>query len=64
MKQTIDSNKYSWRNLLKLALAVLAVTIICLLFPSHEESQPTYVEGETWKHENLIAERDHQTIIE
>lgn len=64
MDTMTTTNKFNWKDLPKLLLAVLAVTIICLLFPSHEAPVLKYSAGSSWKYEDLIAEKKHETYIE
>lgn len=64
MDTITTTSKFSWKDFPKLLLAVLAVTIICLLFPSHEAPSLKYAEGSTWAYTDLVAEREHKTIIE
>jgi len=49
---------FSWHDLPKLIVVLSAITIICLLFPSHSREHFDYSLGEKWSHSNLISEFD------
>ncbi len=61
-----SSNKiFNIKNLPKLLVVVLAVTIICLLFPEHEPSKKIeYKVGYNWENNDLYADRDFSVIIQ
>lgn len=63
MEKSLSSHKFSIKDLPKLGIAILAITLICLLFPSHEEPSYSYEVNKEWSYGNLIAEKFHQSII-
>ena len=58
MTQETDTVKYTWRDLPKLILILGAITVICMLFPSHGHIEYSYEVNGTWNYESLIAEKD------
>ncbi len=63
MKSTFSPNNFGTRDLAKILLSVLAITLISLLFPSHDTPEYNYKEGQIWNYQDLIAETEHSTTI-
>ncbi len=64
MKDITAKRKFSGTDFIKLLIAIVAVTVICLLFPSHEAPVYNYQEGEAWSYNDLKADKPHETFIE
>lgn len=55
---------FSFKNLPKLIVVVVAVTIICLLFPSHDQNKKIeYTVGQNWSNNDLFAEKDFTATL-
>lgn len=63
MKNTFSPNSFGSRDIAKILLSILAITLISLLFPSHDTPEYKYEEGQTWNYKDLIAETDHTTTV-
>jgi len=63
VEDSSKSGKFGSKNIAKVLLAVLAITLICLLFPSHENPAYNYSEGENWSYADLIATKDYNTTV-
>lgn len=64
MAQNKKIASYSWKDLPKLLIVLLAITLICLLFPRHEKPAYTYQVGQTWAYEDLAATRAYSTQVQ
>ena len=54
---------HSWKDLPKLLIVLLAITLICLLFPSHDQAAYRYQQGQPWAYEDLAVTRPFSTQI-
>lgn len=63
MEKSLRSHKFTLKDLPKLAIAILAITVICFLFPNHESPDYKYQLNKTWNYDNLIASDLHQSQI-
>ena len=63
---SLDSGRkrFSMADLPKLLLAIIAVTIICLFFPSHDLTKLDYTENEPWNHDDLNTQKPYEKAIE
>lgn len=64
MSTTKTIRKISLKDIPKLLVVLLAVTIICLLFPKHEKAAYLYSVGQSWAYEDLYANAYFETQIE
>ncbi len=55
--------RWTMKDLPKWLLTILAITIISLFFPAHNEVKLSFTEGEAWSYENLISETNFQKNI-
>lgn len=64
MNYSLNKADLTWKDLPKAIIAVIAIILICFLFPSHENPSYAYEKGGTWLYSDLIAERNHVTVLE
>lgn len=57
MNESNTSLEFSWKDIPKLLIVLGAITVICLLFPSHGTDEYYYEEGGTWAYTNLYSEK-------
>ncbi len=55
---------FTLKDLPKILVVLLAVTIICLLFPKHEKVAYQYAIGQSWAYEDLRSNMDFETQLE
>ncbi len=58
-----NSNSLGWKDIPKLLVIVLGISVICLMFPSHEMSNYDYKIGQKWAYEDLTAREDFTAIL-
>ncbi len=49
---------FSWKDIPKIALVILATTVICFLFPKHQANPYQFDIGEGWKYADMIAQKE------
>lgn len=55
---------FTLKDLPKILVVLLAVTIICLLFPKHEKEAYQYAVGQSWAYEDLYSNVPFETQLE
>lgn len=58
-----EVTSYTWKDLPKLLIVLVAIMLICLLFPNHEQAAYKYQVGQTWAYEDLVATRSYSTQV-
>jgi len=58
-----EVTSYTWKDLPKLLIVLVAIMLICLLFPRHEQAAYKYQVGQTWAYEDLVATKSYSTEI-
>lgn len=65
LEANTNNSIFNIKNLPKLIVVVLAITIICLLFPKHEQSQKIeYQVGQNWDNNDLFSDRDFTASVQ
>ena len=55
-----ETYSFSWRDIPKVALVILATFAICLLFPKHQVNPYNFDIGTTWKYADMTADWDFE----
>ena len=63
MSLTKHASSFTWKDLPKLVIVLLAVTAICLLFPKHEPTAYKYQLGQNWQYESLTANKRYEVSL-
>ena len=59
-----ETYRFSWKDLPKLLVVVLAISVICLMFPSYEQQSFEYSIGQKWPYNDLVSDKDFTARIQ